>query len=466
MKKGIILLLFLFRILLQPHAKPFVLSGSLPLMAKETVRLQFVSTPFQTEINELPFEIDSNGSFKIQVNFYEGQILSFVSGKLMFRFYADPDDSLVVVEKMENGKSKIHFTGKGAEQANFVNQKSVYFSKNIESISYSHDLILEMTNRNAENFKKYCDSVSNVKLKYLKKYKAKLSPGFYQWQQAEDIYEAANIKINYPVWYYSMRGIDNKQLPVDTGYYNFLNLTVVNNDLAVSSSQYRNFLKYYLIHKFIERKQQPEAMLAYRESDTFFTGKVLQTFRLQLWNEIILFGNFSDATAMYSTLKTLYNAEPDYRLLETKYKEKLPFSTEAWAPGFELPDLNGNKISLESLKGKIVYLDFWASWCGPCLGEMPASEKLKEHFAGKDVVFVNVSIDQNEEAWKKSVARNKITGINLIGPNHASDIGKNYKVLSIPSYFLIDRDGKFLSAPAQRPSQKVIYQQIEEALKK
>ena len=82
------------------------------------------------------------------------------------------------------------------------------------------------------------------------------------------------------------------------------------------------------------------------------------------------------------------------------------------AKEFTLKDIEGKEISLKDYKGKVVYLDFWASWCGPCIYDMKFAEKVKEHFKNKDVVFIQISID-NETEWKEAVKMYDLKGINV-----------------------------------------------------
>lgn len=132
-------------------------------------------------------------------------------------------------------------------------------------------------------------------------------------------------------------------------------------------------------------------------------------------------------------------------------------SKGAVAPAFKLPDTKGKPVRLSGFKGKVVYLDVWASWCGPCLKEMPYMELLKEKFRNKDVEIVSISIDTKVDAWLAKVAAMKLTGIQLIDSSGSenSKIAKDYKIRGVPHYVLIDKQGRIASAFAPRPSMGV-----------
>lgn len=117
------------------------------------------------------------------------------------------------------------------------------------------------------------------------------------------------------------------------------------------------------------------------------------------------------------------------------------------APDIELSDVNGKKVRLSSLKGKVVLLDFWASWCGPCRKENPFTLEIYNVYKDKGFTVYSVSIDQDKQKWIKAVEKDE-----LIWPYHVNDskgwYGKaasTYGVEAIPATFLIDRDGTIVA---------------------
>ena len=119
------------------------------------------------------------------------------------------------------------------------------------------------------------------------------------------------------------------------------------------------------------------------------------------------------------------------------------------APDFDLIDLKGNNLSMNSFKGKYLLIDFWAGWCVPCVKQLPELKNLHEKFENKDFEVLGVSFDQNREEWKKSVLKHKTQNWNhvFVGMKNISEkgsISKKYGVQPIPAYILIDRDGKII----------------------
>ncbi len=118
-------------------------------------------------------------------------------------------------------------------------------------------------------------------------------------------------------------------------------------------------------------------------------------------------------------------------------------------------NFNGGKTSLTDLKGKYVYIDVWATWCGPCKREIPFLKKVEKQFHDKNIEFVSISIDNNKDhkAWKKMVTDEALGGTQLFADNNwKSEFVQGYNIQGIPRFILIDPDGNVVNADAPRPS--------------
>jgi thiol-disulfide isomerase/thioredoxin len=125
------------------------------------------------------------------------------------------------------------------------------------------------------------------------------------------------------------------------------------------------------------------------------------------------------------------------------------------APSFDYENHKGGKTKLEDLRGKYVYIDVWATWCGPCRAEIPHLKKVEEKYHGKNIEFVSISVDvdKDHEKWQKFVTDKQLGGIQLFADkNWTSDFIKAFGINSIPRFLLIDPNGKVVKADAPRPS--------------
>jgi thiol-disulfide isomerase/thioredoxin len=152
--------------------------------------------------------------------------------------------------------------------------------------------------------------------------------------------------------------------------------------------------------------------------------------------------------------------------LQKIYDKKVVILPGDIAPDFRGRTLEGKLISLKDFEGKVVYVDIWASWCPPCLKEIPYAKKLHGAFLENKVIFLNVSLDRSREAWKKRLGKEKDwLGTHIILDQRDHDtFARNYKVAGIPKYLLIDQSGKIVSANASRPSSKSIKEEIASLL--
>lgn len=123
------------------------------------------------------------------------------------------------------------------------------------------------------------------------------------------------------------------------------------------------------------------------------------------------------------------------------------------APDAVCFDSTGQTLRLSDLRGKVVYVDTWATWCGPCKREIPELKKLEADFHGKNVEFISISTDQNLGAWKAFLAKQEMSGKQLHqSENIDESVSKLYMVNSIPRFIIINEEGKIVSADAPRPS--------------
>ncbi len=128
-------------------------------------------------------------------------------------------------------------------------------------------------------------------------------------------------------------------------------------------------------------------------------------------------------------------------------------------------NINGGKTSLNDLKGKYVYIDIWATWCQPCLGEIPALKELEKEFGDK-MHFVSISVDKQDkhDIWKQMVSDKALKGIQLFArSNESSHFMEDYKVSSIPRFILLDPKGLVVMPDASRPSNpntKILFEHL------
>ena len=132
---------------------------------------------------------------------------------------------------------------------------------------------------------------------------------------------------------------------------------------------------------------------------------------------------------------------------EKNLREQLGINIGAIAPEINLKSPDGKLIALSSLKGKVVLLDFWASWCRPCRVENPNVVKLYNKYKDRGFTVYSVSLDQNKDKWMAAITKDQLTWSNHVSEltGWKSSAGNKYGVSSIPKTFLIDANGKIIA---------------------
>lgn len=121
------------------------------------------------------------------------------------------------------------------------------------------------------------------------------------------------------------------------------------------------------------------------------------------------------------------------------------------SPVFKGVDVNGKEMTLRDFRGKYIYIDMWATWCGPCQKELPFLKKLEEKFKGRNIVFVGLSIDQDKAKWAARVKSGTLSGTQLyIGKG--SKFQSDYRISGIPRFILLDPNGRIVNPDMTRPS--------------
>ena len=180
------------------------------------------------------------------------------------------------------------------------------------------------------------------------------------------------------------------------------------------------------------------------------------------------YGEKDEYQKFWEAYKTFAKDYPEYIALYQPQMDAIDKTAKGKpASDATLTTQEGTTCKLSDLFGKFLYIDVWATWCGPCCAEIPHLEKVAAHFKGNDKVrIVSISIDENEKAWKAKLEKDQPEWEQyILTPEEAAAFQQAWGINGIPRFLMIDKDGKIFNADAARPSDPDIIEIIETQLK-
>lgn len=415
---------------------------------------------------------DAAGIFEFSTSLdhvVEGKLAIDISGIGALSLYLEPGDDLLIKTDF---KGHTVFSGKGNENAEVLNDLMDLYMTNYNKLDASKtplNILYEQI-----------EEMNQANLNFLDKNKSRVSKGFYNYQRTKFYYDALGMDVILPD--ILSRALNKKfSESLSPGYMDMMNKVEFSEDL-LSHLSYERFVKSTLpvflryrqlyesgkLDSAAKQSIEEKRKMEYEMSKKYLSGKIQTTAMKAVINS--LFTNAKDVKAYQYYLPEFAadgGSKEDIAALQDTYDQALKFATGNEPPPFTLDDLNGKKVSLKDFAGKVVYIDFWASWCSPCRYEMKnGSPKLHAKLAdNKDVVFLYISIDDNEDKWRQAIKEDQIEGIHLLSKGGMkSVVAEAFNISGVPRYVIIGKDGKIRDNDATRPSQDITYDKIKEAL--
>jgi thiol-disulfide isomerase/thioredoxin len=153
--------------------------------------------------------------------------------------------------------------------------------------------------------------------------------------------------------------------------------------------------------------------------------------------------------------------------LQEDFNRHKDFAIGAPAPDFKLASATGDTVNLHDFQGKLVYINFWKSTNGLSLRDLAYAQEMMRKFEGKNIVFVNIALDENEQAWRQLVTVKKLPGVQVRVPGGMrSPVAQAYALQEVPTYMLVGEDGTFLNTKPKRLSSRAAIDEINQSFGK
>lgn len=409
---------------------------------------------------EISTPISPDGKFSDTLNLKNNGLYQFYVGRERTEIYLEKGQNLTVNLNANEFDESIKFSGDLASANNYLAQKYLWNEKHLDIKElYSSDEVVFMKKINANQ--KKLDSL----------YKAhKISnENFKKISDNEETYSRAALIENYEDAHRYFSGEDNFKVGPEF-YANQKNIKYDDTLAYRNSVSYQNLLDAHfnrLANEETNTNGNYESSLIYlRKVDASLPDGYAKD---RIMNNYLQFGlkpdkNLGEAYDIYK------NSNPDPKNLEKlteRYNQLKDITEGNVSPSFNYENHKGGTTSLADLKGKYVYIDVWATWCGPCLREIPALKDAEKNYQGKNIQFVSISIDEPKdyEKWKEMVTQKSLVGIQLMADeNWKSQFVQDYAINGIPRFILIDPKGNIVSADAPRPSDPMLNKMLDNLL--
>ncbi|GAB4493067.1 MAG: hypothetical protein OHK0019_16230 [Saprospiraceae bacterium] len=406
--------------------------------------------------------LDDQLKFSLEAPVPEPQVAFLVYNYNSLPVFLEPNDTLTVHADGFRFTLPVEFGGRAAgnnrllqqfykenppdyDEMNNVRFKLGHWWASVEPLMHER-----MENLAPAEFKSFLDSRKANSLTVLQNF-SNQNPGgltlaFSKWISAEITYSWA-----YHLLFYGQ--VFGARHSVQPDFFEFLYESPNYNE-AIGSDWYRQFLQ-ALIAWHLAKDGQTENYFAgqYTLAGEMLRGKPLAFFRSEIIRLAFTDERYREILPYYTDfIKT--NEFPAFEAKVTGLYEKVArISPGTPAPSFIASDEKGHQVSLAEMRGRVVYLNFWASWCGTCLEKMEAFDKYAAELAQLGIEIVNISIDENPSKWKSLLAQRGFKGHNLLASSgNERNIAAAYGVEAVPQYFIVGKNGMFADkAPESKP---------------
>lgn len=412
--------------------------------------------------------LDKDGRFSVVLPVATGYAkITLEHGDQSSELYMKSGEAVQMTLDAKDFDKSIRYTGTGAITANFA---AKYIVERGMSNQFGMDLQPFMT-MEPQAYLAACRNRLQQEMTYLQQNKQALPDAFVQQWVAMLTYTMYYDWLIYPMYHKMVTKREpTEKIPMES-YAVPAAIPMTFDDGLLHLAPYRNVVG----SLFVNRTGMLDSVqaLQYKKDDssTILAKQLLPRQSREYYFAHRLYSGMkyttvSKANIDYEAFRQLYPRSQYMPVINKAIKLKRMLGTGQQAPDFEFTTIEGKKMKLSDLKGKVVYLDFWASWCGPCMQEVPHAQKLEEHFSGRDVVFLNISLDEKAEAWKNAIKKKQIQGMHTRQDGGwKAPVAVQYGIQGIPAYFLIDKNGKIVTETTPRPSEtEEVTALIEKAL--
>jgi thiol-disulfide isomerase/thioredoxin len=391
------------------------------------------------------------GNFKIEIDLKRGYYTLSI-GNNNTTIYLNSKDNLTISADIKDFTNTLKFKGKGSERNNFLINK---LRLNIKKKKNLKDFYVE-------NESLYIRNVQNlIKDHRMNLYKEGIESFF-----VDD--ESKNLGYSFLFSIYNYEHFQKFYFEREVTPTNML-LNMTRNFDFNDPKLYERF-PYYRYLTQSRWKKEIDNQDSYLEMNIQFYKIKSEALKDEVFQSFFysISKNVAKAEDYFNLIQNNTQNSKLISLAKKQLKAVSKTTVGTKSPSFTYNDVNGKEYRLSDFKGKLVYIDVWATWCAPCIAQIPALKKLEQEYKDKDVVFVSISVDREKdfEKWKTLVSEKDLSGIHLFADkSFDSKFIKSFAISTIPTFILLDKKGKILERRTSKPSTDNVREKLNKYLK-
>ena len=394
---------------------------------------------YHMSVNEFPL---TDGKATVQLDGLDALYANVYYGEKTKNVYLQKGDDVTI--SFDANDFDNTFAVKGG------NEKAIDYLNKIQLTGLSNEVYIQPWSE----FKATVDKKIASMKRLLKARKFAADDKFLKMEEGRITYFYANAFLMYPVSHTYLT--QDTTLVLGKDYYDTLRQYVKEDDDLADNDEYRNYM-IETAHVFDEAGKNIRQLYPKVLAEMSYIGENTKSDKVR--ESLIHFlaftyvegngvENITDLQNLYYTYVTSPRLNDIFKKACAKWDKA---AVGRPSPMFKGVDVNGKEMTLRDFRGKYIYIDMWATWCGPCQKELPFLKKLEEKFKGRNIVFVGLSIDQDKAKWAARVKSGALSGTQLhIGKG--SKFQSDYRISGIPRFILLDPNGRIVNPDMTRPS--------------
>ncbi|MCK0131235.1 TlpA family protein disulfide reductase [Flavobacteriaceae bacterium F08102] len=399
--------------------------------------------------------VAADGTFIDTLHVKAGQYMLY-DGKNPTRLYLDQGKIVNVSYDANDYKNTVSLTGEGAAESNYMMAKAKKTAELMGPGTAVYELGEAEYKAKMNEIKTAAEELLNAE---------GISNSFKTIEKANLKYEYLNALSKYPSYHaYYAKLPDFK---VSDDFLNEVNAVDLNDGNAFKTSQaYKQLVSAAVSNKakeLMEKDSLEKGIAMIKVAKENIQNEEIRNSIVK--SQATMLGRVENLEEFVKAFNEASTSEEDKADIKKQYELLLTVQKGQPSPKFvDYENHAGGTTSLDDLKGKYVYIDVWATWCGPCLAEIPSLKKVEKAYHGKNIHFVSVSIDKEDayDKWKAMVTEKELGGIQLLADNAwESKFVQDYLIRGIPRFILIDPQGNIVNANAPRPSDPKLIETFE-----